>query len=137
MELSWANNPFDAGNGYSRMAWELALEYELFQSQNVTAKRNPDGSLRGSRHILLDLIKAMGGINVSKPGGGPKAPVFETIVLKDPDAPNKKMEAKLKRDWKAHLKIIKNNLRYAASEGHRRRRATKAITPPNLAGQMV
>ena len=137
MELSWANNPFDAGNGYSRMAWELALEYELFQSQNVTAKRNPDGSLRGSRHILLDLIKAMGGISVSKPGGGPKATVFETIVLKDPNAPNKKMEAKLKRDWKAHLKIIKNNLRYSASEGHRGRRATQAITPPNLAGQMV
>jgi hypothetical protein len=133
MELSWANNPFDAGNGYSRMAWELALEYELFQSQTVNAKRNPDGSLRGSRHILLDLIKAIGGISVTKPGGGPKATVFETIVLKDPNAPNKKMEAKLKRESKAHLKIIKNNLLYVASEGRSRSRATKPITPPILA----
>jgi|GEM_PF-2774717 len=132
--LSWANNPFDAGNGHTRLAWQLALEYDRSWHGPVRRPKNLDGSLRHHHQVLREFFQALDGMAAGKPGGGPKPPRIKAIVLKDPDRPNARVEASQLREGRTAAAVIKGNLRDVAH--HSRMRALSRpratyVTPPS------
>lgn len=126
--LTWANNPFEAGNGHTRLAWELALEFEENCHGPAADRRNPDGSPRHTRHILRELVQALDGVSAPRPGGGPKPPKVTSFTLSDPDRPRARMEVRIARDRLASSRVIRGALREAAHHNRMRGRARPRAT---------
>jgi hypothetical protein len=131
--LSWANNPFDAGNGHTRLAWQLALEYDGCYHGPVRRRENLDGSMRLPHQVLREFFQALDGMAAAKPGGGPKNPRLHSIILRDPERPNAKIEASRVRAGVAAAVVAKGAVRetyhHERMRGPSRARATYITAP--------
>lgn len=128
LDLTWAENPFDAGNRQAVRAAELALELDQRKEGEPLFASRPVGSYQTQTDIFRSLVQAIKGCGQPRPGSGTNPGGGKSLVLLDPDAPGRKVMLQERREIAFQLRNAQRHAKQRVREARLECKEIKANT---------